>query len=136
MALFMVASCQKESASEYPFLGEWHYEATESRVAEDVWISFLPDGTFEMYQMIGEGPYWYSTGEFTYDFAESVLSGIYSDRCPWKRSYQIVAGQKTLKMIFMDQPEKSMIYRRSPIPSFVREKSLPLTKAESVERHL
>ena len=36
-------------------VGEWHYTAQESGITEDVWLSFSTDGTFEMYQKVGEG---------------------------------------------------------------------------------
>ena len=78
LALFVATSCQKEAGNAYKFVGDWHYTATENGVAEDVWVSFSGDATFEMYQKIGDGPYWYSKGEFEYDEQTGVLAGVYS----------------------------------------------------------
>ena len=135
-ALFLVTSCQEKAGRAFPFAGEWHYTATENGVAEDVWVSFLADGTFEMFQQIGEGPYWYSYGEFTYNAEEEVLSGIYSDRYRWKYDYSVSVSGKTLVMTALGVENYSVTYTKESIPSEVREKSLPLTKSESVERYL
>ena len=134
LALFVATGCQEKAGRSLPFVGEWHYTATENGVAEDVWVSFLSNGTFEMYQQIGEGPYWYSYGEFTYD--EGVLSGVYSDRYRWKYDYSISVSGNTLVMTALGVENYSVTYAKESIPSEVREKSLPLTKSESVERHL
>ena len=134
LVLFVMTSCQEKTGRAFPFAGEWHYTATENGVAEDVWVSFLSDGTFEMYQQIGEGPYWYSYGEFTYN--EGVLSGIYSDRYRWKYDYEISVKGNTLEMTALGIENYSVIYTKESIPSEVREKSLPLTKSEATERYL
>ena len=136
LALFVMTSCQEKAGRSYPFAGDWHYSATENGVAEDVWVSFLSDGTFEMFQQVGEGPYWYSYGEFTYDSEESVLAGVYSDRYRWKYDYNISVSGNTLVMTALGVDGYSVTYVKESIPSEVREKSLPLTKSESVERHL
>ena len=136
LSLFVTASCQKEGDQTYKFVGDWHYTATENGVAEDIWVTFSADETFEMYQKIGEGPYWYSKGDFEYDSQTEVLSGVYSDRYPWKYTYKISVSGNTLVMTAVELEGYSVTYTQEAIPAQVREKSLPLTKAESVERHL
>ena len=118
-------------------VGEWHYTAEENGVTEDVWLSFGADGTFEMYQKIGEGPYWHSKGEYTADPATDILTGVYSDRYPWKYSYKVEAGTGTLQMTAVELEGHTLTYTREAIPAEVRDKSVPLTKASaSFERHL
>lgn len=112
-------------------VGEWHYTAEENGVAEDVWLSFGADGTFEMYQKIGEGPYWHSTGEYTADPATDILTGVYSDRYPWKYSYKVEAGTGTLQMSAVEIEGHTVTYTREAIPAEVRDKSVPLTKADA-----
>lgn len=136
IAMFVATGCQKENNPSYPFLGDWHYTATEQGVSEDVWVSFLSDGTFEMYQKLGEGPYWFSKGEYTYDNASKVLSGVYSDRYPWKYSYKVTVAGNALVMEATELEGYTVTYTSEEIPAAVREKCLPLTKAESVVRHL
>lgn len=136
-ALILTASCQKEAGRLMDdIVGDWHYSAEESGVKEDIWISFAADGTFGMYQKIGEGPYWFSTGEYTLDAESDILSGVYSDRYPWKYSYKVKAGSGSLVMTAVEEESYSVTYTREAVPAEVVAKALPLTKSESVERHL
>ena len=135
--LFLAASCQKEADRMVAKLaGEWHYTAEENGVTEDIWVSFSEDGTFEMYQKIGDGPYWHSEGEYSLDAETKVLSGVYSDRYPWKYSYKVSISDKTLIMTAVELETYVVTYEKAEIPVEVRQKSLPLTKSESVERYL
>lgn len=136
IALFVATGCEKVAGPSYDFVGDWHYTAEENGVAEDVWVSFSSEGTFEMYQKIGEGPYWYSHGEFSYDNSADILKGVYSDRYEWKYTYDISVSGNTLVMKAREVENYSVTYTKETIPAEVREKSLPLTKAESVERYL
>ena len=135
--LLLGTSCQKDSAALTAKLAaDWHYTAQENGVAEEVWISFTADGTFEMFQKIGDGPYWYTKGEYALDSKTKVLSGIYSDRYPWKYSYKVSISDKTLEMAAVELEGYKLTYAKETIPAQVREKSLPLTKSESVELFL
>lgn len=137
--LLAATSCQKEGNSLLENLaGEWHYTAEESGVTEDVYLSFAENGTFEIYQKIGEGPYWHATGDFTLDLETSVLSGFYSDRYPWNYSYVIEVSSTTLVMKAVELEGYIQNYVREQIPAEVRDKSLPLTKSEDLAapRHL
>lgn len=135
--LLLGTSCQKDSdALTAKLAADWHYTAQENGVAEEVWISFTADGTFEMFQKIGNGPYWYTKGEYALDSKTKVLSGIYSDRYPWKYSYKVSISDKTLEMAAVELEDYKLTYAKETIPAQVREKSLPLTKSESVELFL
>lgn len=135
--MMLSASCQKDTNRLLDTLvGDWHYSAEESGVKEDIWISFAADGTFLLYQKVGDGPYWLSTGEFSLDSQTKVLTGVYSDRYPWKYSYKIAAGAKSLTMAAVESDTHIMVYDRASVPAEVSEKALPLTKAESLERYL
>ena len=136
-ALILTASCQKEAGRLMDdIVGDWHYSVEESGVKEDIWISFAADGTFGMYQKIGEGPYWFSEGEYSLDAETKVLSGVYSDRYPWKYSYKVSISDRTLVMTAVELETYVVTYEKAEIPVEVRQKSLPLTKSESVERYL
>lgn len=137
VALFLSAGCGKDdSYMMEQMAGEWHYSAEESGVSEDIWLSFSADGKFEMYQRIGNGAYWYSDGEYLADHKSKIVTGIYSDRYPWKFSYRISVNGKTLVMTAVEQDSYSVTYVRESIPFEVREKSLPLTRSESYDRFL
>lgn len=133
----MLVGCTKDGSRVMDQLvGDWHYTAEESGVKEDIWISFAQDGTFEMYQKIGEGAYWSTTGEYTYNEEDQSLTGVYSDRYPWKYSYKVSVTSTSLVMTAVELENYSVEYKKETIPAEVREKSLPLTKSVSVERHL
>lgn len=136
--LILLATACEEIGSSFvdKIVGDWHYTATESGITEDIWLTFAADGTFEMYQKIGEGPYWHSTGEFTADSETKILTGVYSDRYPWKYSYRIDVDSGTLQMTAVEAESYSVTYTRETIPADVRDKSLPLTKSETFERYL
>ncbi len=131
-AFLLTASCQKASDRLLDSLtGDWHYTGEESGVKEDIWVSFAENGTFEMYQKIGEGPYWHTDGEYAVDAETGILSGVYSDRYPWKYSYKIKVDSKSLVMTAVELETYSVTYAREAVPSEVVAKALPLTKAES-----
>ena len=137
VALFSAVSCQKDSVRILEQIaGEWHYSAVENGVSEDVYVSFTEDGLFEMYQKIGEGPYWYSAGEYALDAESMVLSGVYTDRYPWKYTYKVSVSDNTLTMSALEQEGYTVTYSRENIPASVRQMSLPLTKSEQVELFL
>lgn len=135
--LLLGTSCQKDSdAMTAKLAADWHYTAQENGVTEDVWVSFATDGTFEMFQKVGDGPYWYTQGEYTLDPETKVLSGVYSDRYPWKYSYKVSISDKTLEMEAVELEGYKLTYAKEAIPAQVREKSLPLTKSEPAELFL
>lgn len=130
----MATSCEKTGNSLIDkIIGDWHYTATENGISEDVWLTFTADGTFEIYQKIGEGPYWHSTGEYTADPDTKILTGVYTDRYPWKYSYKVEVGSGTLQMTAVELEGHTVTYTREPIPADVRDKSVPLTKADAAD---
>ena len=135
--LAIATSCQKDDDRfMLNLVGQWHYAGTENGVEEDIWLELTEDGTFEMYQKIGSGPYWYSRGEYTVDLENHILTGVYSDRYPWKYSYKVDVDSQTLQMTAVELEGYIQNYVREQIPAEVSDKYLPLTKSESVERYL
>lgn len=125
-----LTGCQSESERVMSALvGDWHYSGTESGVTEDVWIAFSADGTFDMYQKIGDGVHWHTAGTYVYDASTNSLKGVYSDRYPWKYDYMVSVGGSTLEMKAVQLPTYVVKYTKGTIPAEVREKSLELTKA-------
>lgn len=135
--ILLAASCQEKADKVVDQIaGEWHYTNSESEVNEDVYVSFATDGSFELYQKIGDGAYWYSEGTFTLDAETMVLTGVYTDRYPWKYSYKVTVNDRTLTLSAMELEGYSTTYTRETIPAQVRKMSLPLTKSEGVELFL
>lgn len=110
-------------------IGDWHYSGTENNVTVDVWISFSADDTFEMYQMVGEGAYWKSTGSYKADSSTGVISGKYSDQAPWAHEYKFTVGGSALTLTALDTPSYETKYQRETVPAEVKAKALDLTKS-------
>ena len=134
--LLFASSCEKESGVLNQLAGEWHCTVEESGVTQDVYLSLGTDGQFEMYQKTGEGPYWYSSGKYTLDTETMVLSGVYSDKYPWKYSYKVAVSASSLQMTAVENEAYVVSYSKETIPAEVCAKSLPLTKSESAELFL
>ena len=134
--LLFASSCEKESGVLNQLAGEWHCTVEESGVTQDVYLSLGTDGQFEMYQKTGEGPYWYSSGKYTLDTETMVLSGVYSDKYPWKYSYKVAVSASSLQMTAVENETYVVSYSKETIHAEVRAKSLPLTKSESAELFL
>lgn len=132
-ALLSVCSCEKESGIQSQLAGEWHCTVVENEVTQDVYISFGAGGQFEMYQMTGKGPYWYTSGKYYFDPESNQLSGKYSDGYTWKYSYEVTVSDDTMVMKAVGLEGYSVSYTRTAIPDSVKAKSLPLTKSETVE---
>lgn len=127
-------SCKPEDVRfKESLVGDWHFEGEENGVTIDVWLSFSDDDTFKMYQLVGEGAYWSSTGKYYYDLQKGIISGRYSDQTPWAHDYQfdVESGRLTLTPVGNEAP--ATVYRREAIPAEVIANSLPLTKSEGVE---
>lgn len=126
------AACESEEMrTKEALIGDWHYAGTENEVAVDIWLSISADDTFEMYQMIGEGAYWKSTGTYRVDTATGIISGRYSDQTPWAHDYEFSATGSTMTFTAVDIPSYTTKYKREAIPAEVKEKSLNLTKSEA-----
>ena len=138
MLLVALTGCgEKEGGKGVKVAGEWQLVQWNDATPEfKVYIDFNADGTFEMFQKVGDGPYWYTQGEYMLDAATKILSGVYSDRYPWKYSYKVSISDKTLEMAAVELEGYKLTYAKETIPAQVREKSLPLTKSESVELFL
>ena len=123
-ALILTASCQKEAGRHMDdIVGDWHYSAEESGVKEDIWISFAADGTFGMYQKIGEGRHRKYTGNWSME--GNVLSGSYSDDTAWGSSYNVTFdGDSKMILTATEDSRESYTYSRESIPDEIRDGSV------------
>lgn len=108
-------------------VGDWHYQATESEVTEDVWLSLAEDGTFDLYQKIGEGVHWHIKGEYTLNLDKMTITGVYSDRYPWRYDYAFKVNSTSLTLTAVQDENYVQTYTREALPSEVVDKSLELT---------
>jgi hypothetical protein len=114
-------SCEKTGGNFRHIVGEWFYQEADV----EVYIDFNLDGTFEMYQKLGEseganGPrYRLYTGTFEYDGI--TLKGKYADKSNWERSYTVSVEGDNLKMNFTEgEKAYSYVYVKKTIPFYVK----------------
>ena len=84
----MLTSCKKEMTLAEKIVGDWHCQATS--VDAEIYVTFTAEGTFALYQKIGEGAFRLYNG--TYGLAGSVLSGKYNDGTAWGASYEVASS--------------------------------------------
>lgn len=133
IALLLVATgCKKDKPVDYAklIIGEWHC-APETFEA-DVYLALDTDGTFDLYQQIGEGRHRHYSGEW--EINENVLSGIYSDGQAWGSNYQVsFSGGDAMSLKALNGSEEVMKYSREAIPSEVIEGSIEVKSAVDMD---
>lgn len=124
--LFMGTGCKKDKL-QANVIGEWHCSVEEC----DIYLAFSPDGTFELYQKLGEGRYCQYNGTWNAD--KDVLSGNYNDGTPWGSSYE-VKSEGSDKLVFTATNGSSEVntYVRETIPEEVRKESLVTVKSGGI----
>ena len=124
--LLMLGSCAKEA--DHAIVGQWNLTDMELHTKSaqigdqtiDVYIDFKKDGTYEMYQMIGQGRYQYFKG--AYKIAGELLSGNYIELNSirnWGNSYNIQVNKDELIMTATINSSDVYNYTRCTIPEDV-----------------
>lgn len=119
-ALVSFSSCKKEEKT-LDVKGEW--ELTEVKMATKsalvgsetvtVYVKFSEDGSFAMYQMVGDGRFVAFSG--SWKLAGSTLSGTYADGTSWASSYEVSVDKSTLTMTTEDGSDV-FVYKACSIP--------------------
>ena len=81
----------------------------------DVYIEFREDGTFDLYQQIGQG--WYNHFSGTFSVADGILSGEYSGGKSWGASYEVTKTDSTLQL--STTGGETYTYQKTTIPDSV-----------------
>ena len=119
-ALVSFSSCKKEDKT-LDVKGEW--ELTEVKMATKsalvgaetvtVYLNLAEDGSFAMYQMVGDGRFVAFSG--SWKLAGSTLSGTYADGTGWASSYEVSVDKSTLTMTTEDGLDV-FVYKACTIP--------------------
>jgi hypothetical protein len=119
-ALVSFSSCKKEEKT-LDVKGEW--ELTEVKMATKsalvgaetvtVYLNLAEDGSFAMYQMVGDGRFVTFSG--SWKLAGSTLSGTYADGTSWASSYEVSVEKSTLTMTTEDGLDV-FVYKACTIP--------------------
>lgn len=130
--LLMATGCKKEKTVDYAkqVIGEWH--CVPETFDADVYLALDPDGTFALYQQIGEGRHRHYSGEWELDGI--TLSGSYSGGEAWGSSYQVsFSGGNTMSLKALNGSEEVMTYSRNTIPSEVIEGSVEMKSDADID---
>lgn len=119
--MFSATSCgEKIKSGKTDISGEWELVSFDGIATGNesisVYIAFSSNGTFELFQKLGEGRHVRYSG--TYALTNNVLSGQYSSGDPFGTAYEVELQSSTLTLT-ADNKEKS-IYKKSAIPEKVR----------------
>lgn len=119
-ALVSFSSCKKEEKT-LDVKGEW--ELTDVKMSTKsalvgaetvtVYVKFSEDGTFAMYQMVGDGRFVTFSG--SWKLAGSTLSGTYADGTSWASAYEVSVEKSTLTMTTEDGLDV-FVYKACTIP--------------------
>lgn len=120
-ALCTLSSCKKDADVSGSIVGEWELSyvdfVTRSALVGDetvtVYLSFAGDGTFALYQIIGEGRAASFSG--TWRLSEDILSGAYSDGTKWSSSYEVSVEKDRLTLTTEDGNDV-FVYKSCTIP--------------------
>jgi hypothetical protein len=130
-AIILLISCgekggkQPELTLEEKLCADWH--STSLSLDADVYISFADNNTFELYQKIVEGAYRLYRG--TWNLEEDILTGKYNDGEDWAAAYQISIDGETLTMTSKNDAAEVSVYKKTVIPSSVKETSETIVKS-------
>lgn len=111
-----------EPAINTDIVGEWHLTTwNQSSPADfDVYMEFLSDGRFNIYQKVETSLYVKYSGD--YIASDSRLSGRYSDGVSWGSdyTYELSDDGNTLTMTSNTDNAEVSVYTKTPIPGQVR----------------
>lgn len=89
VAVTLFAACNKDNnTSKLDVAGSWELtgvatKATVGSETVEVYVEFTSEGTFTLYQKLGQGRYTVFKGNYTVDAAAGKLSGKYSGGKTW-----------------------------------------------------
>ena len=117
---------KEELTLEQKLYGEWH--STKLAIDADIYISFMENGRFELYQQIGEGAHRVFRG--TWNLEEDLLTGKYNDGEDWAAAYRISVEDKTLTMTSANDAAEVSRFTQTQIRAEVKEGSFVVVKSE------
>lgn len=127
LALLTAAGCKPEDKPltlEQKLCNEWR--GSELSVDAGVYISFLADGTFELYQKMDDV---FELRRGTWTLTGDVLSGKYNDGEAWAADYTVSVDGNKLTMVSKNEGAEAGVYVQCTIPSVIKEGSTVIVKS-------
>lgn len=129
-----VCSCGSKSEDD-PQVGtrivaEWHLTSvTGLSSVPEVYVDFVSDGSFELYQKIGDGRFRKYLG--TYAVSGKKLSGKYSDGEDWGSEYEVSFEGDRMLMKALNGSEEVCEYEKKALSASDKAKAELVTRSES-----
>lgn len=121
--LLTLSGCKKDKFySAQSIAGQWELCDIQVKSAQlgdqtiEVYMDLKADGTFELWQVIGEN-YDRKHFEGTWTIASNVLSGKYSDGASWGADYTVSKQESTL-VLTEKAGSEIYVYQPCTIPDF------------------
>ena len=120
VAMIALVGCEKDPGSTDPehtcvVCGQWRGEELSAEVG--IYIDFLCNGTFELYQKMASEGFELRRGTWTLD--GDILSGAYNDGEAWAASYKVSAGS-TLTLVSQAEGGETNVYIPCAIPEEIK----------------
>ena len=96
----------------------------------EIYVEFVQDGSFALYQQVGEGRYRKFTG--LWQCEENILSGTYADGSPWGSTYQMEFNDGILTLTALNGSNEVMTYIKKDIPGEVLEDCIEVKSSGSL----
>lgn len=129
VALIALVGCEKEGNNDQEHTctvcGQWRGEELSAEVG--IYMDFLCNGTFELYQKMNNGAFELRRGKWTLE--DGVLSGTYNDGEAWATSYEATVSGEVLTLVAQSEGSETNRYKKCEIPAGVIENCVVVVKS-------
>ena len=109
-------------------VGQWSLTSYGYPTQPQIYIEFLEDGTFNLYQRFTSVDWEHYNGTYTLNLEDNSLTGKYADGTPLGNGYIVSYGEKnSLKYICLESQNDNpymQIYEECEIPATITEKDI------------
>ena len=129
----LMAGCSNENEGvkrSIDIVGGWH--CTPEEFDADIYVDFIEDGSFDLYQRVGQGRSRHYAGTWTVE--RNILSGSYADGTPWGSSYSVAKlDDSSISLTAQNGSVEVMVYRKEAIPDNVKQESVDVGSTQCDE---
>lgn len=141
LAIFLFIGCSHENKDPEvnpALVGEWHLTewAGDEPDGVDVYLEFLSDGCFNIYQHLESNTYEHLSGAFS--ASSDFITGSYDDGESWNSGYRFNVSTDGLTLTLTSDTGGNIVsvYTKATIPSEVRNSPVSRSAAYSLPRTL
>lgn len=121
VAIMALVGCEKEGSKDAEhtcvICGQWRGEELSAEAG--IYMDFLCNGTFELYQKLDNGAFELRRGKWHLE--AGVLSGTYNDGEAWATSYKTTVSDETLTLVAQSEGSETNRYKKCEIPAAIKD---------------